>query len=228
MASDLLFGQIAFGAGYRTAAVALIRELQRSEPASAEANFLLCAMLLKLRDAGAQDQLLRCATAHPGLASGWNTVGQALRDLGQREAALVCFARAQPGFENALQRGLIARDLGRSGEARTCFAEAVRSDRQSVRAWFLLGTAAQDAGDLDAAAAAYRTVLHLDPARAEAAVNLGTVLQEGGDLAAAKDAYARAVSIRGDTFGRVAQALATPRTGELWLDLAALRRSLER
>jgi hypothetical protein len=45
-------------------------------------------------------------------------------------------------------------------------------------------------------------------------------------MTAAKTAYRLALTLRPDTFGRVAQALAAAPTGEVWLDLAALRHSL--
>ena len=85
---------------------------------------------------------------------------------------------------------------------------------------------AQDQHDFGAAAKAYESALALDPNLAEAAVNLGAARQEGGDLAGAKAAYRQAVRTRGDTFGRVAQALSTSPRGELWLDLRHLRRTL--
>ncbi len=95
-----------------------------------------------------------------------------------------------------------------------------------ARAWFLLGVSSADAGLRDAAVSAYRRALAIEPTLAEAAVNLGTLLQESGDLAGAKAAYGEALRLSPDTFGRIAQAMTTSPKGELWLDLAALRRDL--
>jgi predicted TPR repeat methyltransferase len=87
--------------------------------------------------------------------------------------------------------------------------------------------AAQDSGDLTGAAEAYEKALALDPKLGEAAFNLGTVRQETGDVAGARRAYGVAARLRPDGFGRAAQALSAASVGELWLDLGALRRSLD-
>lgn len=225
-AATLLLARVSFGAGYTEAGVAIARDCAQRHAAWAAPWFLLCMLLLKTGDAKAHGALHHCLEAFPQPSPGWTSLGQTLLGLGKKEAALVCLARGAPGFALSMQQGLVARDLGRPAQARQFFAEAVRLDRSSPRAWFLLGASAQDAGDRAAAEMAYRTVLALDPDRAEAAVNLGTVLQEAGDLDGARVAYGRAVAGRPDTFGRVAQALTTSPKGELWLDLAALRRSL--
>ena len=46
-------------------------------------------------------------------------------------------------------------------------------------------------------------------------------------MTSAKVAYRLALKLRPDTFGRIAQALAASPMGEVWLDVAALRRSLD-
>jgi cytochrome c-type biogenesis protein CcmH/NrfG len=43
---------------------------------------------------------------------------------------------------------------------------------------------------------------------------------------AAIEAFRRAIRIRPDTLGRIAQAVTAARTGMLWLDPAAFRRAL--
>ena len=185
-----------------------------------------CAQLLERGDPAASRLLQRCLAEPTRRSAAWTELGEVLLRFGKTDAALVCLARGAPSFAHAMRRGLLARDAGRLEAARVAFAEAVGLDRTSPRAWFLLGACAQDARDFGPAAKAYETVLALDPTVAEAAVNLGTVRQETGDLDGAKAAYARAVQTRLDTFGRVAQALATAPRGELWLDLGELRRVL--
>ena len=64
------------------------------------------------------------------------------------------------------------------------------------------------------------------PSFAEAAVNLGIALQRLGHMPAALDAYSTAIRIRPDTFGRIAQAVTTARTGMLWLSPTQFRRTL--
>ena len=191
--------------------------------------FALCDGLLRAGDARAGAVLERCLALHPADAAGWRRLGDTLSGLDKRAAALVCFERARraaPTAEAALRVGTALQALGRPAEARRAFADAAALQPGSVRARFLEGVAAQDAGDLAGAARAYEAALALDPTLGEAALNLGTVRQRGGDMAGAYEAYRLAARLRPDGFGRAAQALTTAATGEVWLDLGALRRRL--
>ena len=197
---------------------------------AAERAFALCASLLRSGHPGAGTVLDGCLQRFPAEAPGWRLLGDTLAALGQPEAALVCFERARraaPAPDLCLKVGAALQALGRPAEARAAFAAAAALDPRAVRARFLEGVAAQDSGDLAGAAAAYEAALALDPALAEAALNLGTVRQELGDVAGARAAYGAAVRLRPDSFGRAAQALTTARSGELWLDLGALRRAFD-
>lgn len=201
----------------------------RAGEEGAAGRFALCETLLRSGHPSASDVLGQCLAEFPGYAEGWCLLGAALVDLRQIGAAVVCFDRARrvsTTAEVALHIGLALRSAGRTAEARAAFADAVLRDPASVRARFLLGVAAQDAGDFSAAAAAYDAALALDPGLGEAALNLGTVRQAMADLDGARAAYGRAAALRPDGFARAAQALATGSTGELWLDLGALRRAL--
>jgi tetratricopeptide (TPR) repeat protein len=133
----------------------------------------------------------------------------------------------EPGFETAFELGRALRERGDGEKARRALERAVAYAPQSGKAWFALGLVAQDARDWPAAVAAYRRALEAEPAFAEAAVNLGSALQETGDLESARSAYRDAIRVRPETFGRIAQSLAAAPSGEVWLDLAALRQSLE-
>jgi tetratricopeptide (TPR) repeat protein len=92
--------------------------------------------------------------------------------------------------------------------------------------WFDLGLARQDLRDYEGSATAYRKTLEIKPDHAEAALNLGVVLQESGDLDNAMRAYSQAYRLRPQTFGTIAMALTSASHGRLWIDEAALRRSL--
>jgi tetratricopeptide (TPR) repeat protein len=139
-----------------------------------------------------------------------------------RAAALL----APDGAEAMLKLGLCARRTGNAEDAAAAVARAVALAPTSSNAWFALGLVEQDKRNFAAAAEAYRRALEIAPDFAEAAVNLGTCHQETGDIAAAKNAYRLALQLRPETFGRIAQALAAAPTGEVWLDIAALRDSL--
>ena len=104
--------------------------------------------------------------------------------------------------------------------------EQATAGEAPASAWFDLGLVRQDLRDYPKAAAAYRRAIELKPDHAEAALNLGIVLQEGGDPDAAMEAYRVAYRLRQDMFGSIAMALTSASHGRLWLDEAALRRSL--
>ena len=127
--------------------------------------------------------------------------------------------------EAAARLGRLAWEDGDPALAATLLERAVAGDAPAS-AWFDLGLVRQDLRDYDRAAAAYRTALEKKPDHAEAALNLGTVLQETGDLDGAMRAYGDAYRLRPTMFGSIVMALTSAPHGRLWLDEAALRRSL--
>jgi tetratricopeptide (TPR) repeat protein len=127
--------------------------------------------------------------------------------------------------EAAARLGRLAWEDGDHTLAASLLERAVEGDAPAS-AWFDLGLVRQDLHDYDKAAAAYRTALEKKPDHAEAALNLGTVLQEKSDLDGAMAAYAAAYRLRPAMFGSIAMALTSAPHGRLWLDEAALRRSL--
>ncbi len=158
-------------------------------------------------------------------------------NLGQREQARLLCEHALNEFppHPAVQQllGVLAMQAGKPAEAARYAAAslALRPDHPPTvqlagEAWFQVSLQRQDAGDLAGAAQALREVVRLMPGRAEAEVNLGIVLQESGSIDEALQAYGRGYRLREDTFGRIAHALATPKTGRLWLRLDDLRATL--
>jgi tetratricopeptide (TPR) repeat protein len=156
--------------------------------------------------------------------------GALLRALGMVAEAADAFRAARShepdNFDATLQLALCLQHLGDVAAARVGLEAAVAKNPTEGRGWFALGLIAQENRDWPAAIAAYQKALSVQPHLPEAAVNLGIALQEIGDLAAARASYRQALELRADTFGRVAQALTAAPTGELWLDLMALRASL--
>ena len=127
-----------------------------------------------------------------------------------------------------LKLGLCLQRLKEVESARTALERAVTLSPASSEAWFALGLIRQDQRDPTAAADAYRRALDIRPELVEATVNLGICYQEIGNLPEAKAFYRLALEIRPDSFGRIAQALSAAPIGEVWLDVAELRRSLAR
>ena len=131
-----------------------------------------------------------------------------------------------PQHTEAMARlGRLTWEDGDHAAAASWLERAAKGDAPAS-VWFDLGLARQDLRDHDGAAGAYRKAIELKADYAEAALNLGTVLQETGDIDGAMRAYATAYRLRPQSFGTIAMALTSAPHGRLWLDEAALRRSL--
>jgi tetratricopeptide (TPR) repeat protein len=227
--SLVLAARAAVAAGVPDQAVSPLREVVACAPDLAEPAFLLCRTLLDLGDKSFDAMLDLAAARYRTHAADWQQLGLALQRARRPIAALAAFTRAaaaDPTLADAqFGRGLVLRDTGRMTEAQTALRQAVELDPTASGAWFALGLTCQDLQDEAGAAAAYQAALRARPGFAEAAVNLGIAFQRLGDMEAAIDAFRSAVRIRPDTFGRIAQAMTTARTGMLWLDVGAFRRA---
>jgi tetratricopeptide (TPR) repeat protein len=146
----------------------------------------------------------------------------------QAREAWRAIAKVIPEHQEAASRlGRLAWEDGDHAGAIALLERAVSTDAHApASVWFDLGLARQDLSDRSGAAAAYRKACDIKPDHAEAALNLGVVLQELGDLDGAMAAYARAYRLLPSSFGTIAMALTSAPHGRLWLDEAALRRSL--
>jgi tetratricopeptide (TPR) repeat protein len=142
-----------------------------------------------------------------------------------REAWQAILVVVPHNAEAAARLGRLAWEDGEHGAAVTLLERAAAGDAPAS-VWFDLGLARQDLRDYHGAATAYRGALELKPGFAEAALNLGVVLQEAGELDSAMRAYADAYRLRPQMFGTIAMALTSAPHGRLWIDEAALRRSL--
>jgi len=185
--------------------------------------------LLPKQPSGPLVAYTRAQAASPSLAAGLGRAAALSLLDRHREAAdayAACERLAPRDARLPHRRGLALRKVGDLQTARTAFAHATVLDPASGLAWHSLGVICQDLGDHAAAAPAFRAALAANPDMHEAAFNLGIALQEGGDLEAALNAYAAALRLRPDLFGRIAQALVSPRVGRLWLSPARLRQDL--
>jgi tetratricopeptide (TPR) repeat protein len=217
-------------AGEPAQAAAVLREAVRLAPSLPEPMFLLLITMVELNDLGLADRIEQAAARFPGAAEAWHTLGVALHRAGRSGLALASFSRAAEADPAKASThyavGLLLRDDGRMSEARAALQRAVLIDPAMSAAWFALGLTCQDLLDEAGAAEAFDAALAGRENFAEAAVNLGISRQRLGEMDAAMQAYRRAIKIRPDTFGRIAQAVTAAATGVLWLDLGKFRRWL--
>lgn len=211
-------------------ATTLLPRLLDQFPDDADGWCLLGAALQRCGQRGAAVvAFTRAAHAAPSAALELSR-GTLLESLGRFAEAVdayrVAADLAPDNSEAALKLGLNLRRIGDRENAAAALERAVTLPTATSDTWFALGLIRQDKRDFGSAAEAYCRALKIRPDFAEAAVNLGICHQEAGDMAGAKVAYGLALTLRSDTFGRIAQALAAAPVGEVWLDLAALRRSL--
>jgi tetratricopeptide (TPR) repeat protein len=135
-------------------------------------------------------------------------------------------ARYPNSKDIALQLAVGLHKIAERDEAIDELKALLTQDEGNASAWFTLGLIYQDSNALFEAVSAYRRCLEVNPELPEAYVNLGICLQDLGDLPAAKETYGRAMHLRQDSFGRIAQAITSAPKGELWLHSEKLRRSL--
>jgi tetratricopeptide (TPR) repeat protein len=144
----------------------------------------------------------------------------------QAREAWQAILKVIPGHQEATARlGRLAWEDRDHATAASLLEQATATEAPAS-VWFDLGLVRQDLRDYRQAAVAYRKALAIKPDHAEAALNLGIVLQEGGDPDAAMEAYRTAYRLRSDMLGSIAMALTSASHGRLWLDEAALKRSL--
>jgi tetratricopeptide (TPR) repeat protein len=211
-------------------ALALLERLLRDFPNYAAGWSEVGAALRKL------GQLEAAAVAFARAAKGSDEpshparLGEVLKLLGRSREAVAAFRSAVKMAPDRVDlRMALAACLREGGEiqlARHELEHAVSIEPGDSRHWFALGLVCEDLRDLAGAIFAYRRSTALDPSFPEAHVNLGLNLQKSGEFEAAMVSYRQAVRLRSDTFGRVAQALASARKGRIWLNLSLLRRSL--
>jgi tetratricopeptide (TPR) repeat protein len=158
-------------------------------------------------------------------------LGAFLQTINRPREAVSSFRRALQAAPDLVEvrvaLGACLRQIGDLPSARVELERASDIQPGNGRAWFALGLICDDLRDTLGAIRAYQRSVDKMPDVPEAHVNLGLSLQNSGDLDAAMESYRRAMRLRPDTFGRIAQALTSAEKGQLWLNLARLRRSLE-
>jgi tetratricopeptide (TPR) repeat protein len=229
-----LLAAVLFSQGEIQSARSHVETSLAKRPGNAAAHLLAARIARAAKDFDAAlshlDRAIAMAPQREGFLEKARTLDQAslyrasLRTA-TREAWQAILKIVPQNIEAAARLGRLAWEDGDHALAASLLERAVAGDAPAS-AWFDLGLVRQDLHDYDKAASAYRKALEKKPDHAEAALNLGTVLQEKGDLDGAMRAYAAAYRLRPTTFGTIAMALTSAPHGRLWLDEAALRRSL--
>jgi tetratricopeptide (TPR) repeat protein len=224
-----LLAAVLFSQGEIQPARTHIESSLAQRPQNAAAHLLAARIARAARDFDAAlthlDQAIAIAPQRDAFLEKARTLDQAGHRPQAREAWRAILEVVPQNMEAAARLGRLAWEDGDHAIAASLLERATAGDAPAP-VWFDLGLARQDLRDYDGAAAAYRRALEIKPDYAEAALNLGVVLQEAGDLDGATRAYTEAYRLRPQTFGTIAMALTSAPHGRLWLDEAALRRSL--
>jgi tetratricopeptide (TPR) repeat protein len=224
-----LLAAVLFSRGEIQAARTYLETSLAKRPANAAAQLLAARIARAIKDFGGAlshlDRAIAIAPQREAFLEKARTLDQAGLRLAAREAWRAILEVIPQSMEAAARLGRLAWEDGDHAIALALLERAVASDAPAS-VWFDLGLVRQDLRDYGGAAIAYRKVLDIKPDYAEAALNLGILLQEAGDLDSAMRAYVEAYRLRPQMFGTIAMALTSASHGRLWIDEAALRRSL--
>jgi tetratricopeptide (TPR) repeat protein len=151
-------------------------------------------------------------------ADGWHNLGNALRQLGLREAAFTALRNAlllEPGrAQTYLVLGNLLVETGKHEDALECFERAARHDPSLARARSRLADQMSARGRVRRAERLFRQSLGLDPDHIEGWLGLARTLEDVGDAAGARDAYANVLRRRPDSASALGAYLALLPAGE--------------
>jgi tetratricopeptide (TPR) repeat protein len=224
-----LLAAVLFSKGEIGSARAHVETSLAKRPDNAAARLLAARIARAAKDFDAAlshlDQVIAIAPQREVFLEKARTLDQAGLRPQAREAWQAIQKTVPQNTEAAARLGRLAWEDGDTTLAASLLERAAGGDAPAP-VWFDLGLVRQDLRNYEGAATAYRKAMEKKPDYAEAALNLGVVLQESGDLDSAMRAYAEAYRLRPQMFGRIAMALTSASHGRLWIDEAALRRSL--
>ena len=195
---------VLFNAGRYAELEARTRWLVKQHPDSGTAWKAL-GLSLQMQGKAALPALRKTTELLPDDAEAHNNLGNALKELGQFEDALLAYGRAldlNPDFAEARNnRGHALRDLGRLDEALADCRRAVELKPDFAEAHINVGLAMQQLGQYSGAVASYGKALEIRPDSAEAYSNLGNALHALGRLDDAIASCRRALAIDPDFAG---------------------------
>ena len=171
--------------------------VRRQAPSDAELLNLLGAVAIATgRPAQARDFFAASVRADPREARAHNNLGNALRDLGELEAALLSYDYAldlDPGLiEGYTNRAIVALQRSMFGQALADCDIALGLRPNYPEAWLNHGSALQGLGRLDAALESFGRAIALRPGYAPAHEARGTLLQALGRFGEAVASLRRA------------------------------------
>ncbi len=138
----------------------------------------------------------------PNDAQAHNNLGNALRDIGQIDGAVVSYNRAleiNPDYAEAHGNlGIVLKETGQLDKAVASYRQALEINPNFAVMHDNLGSALKDLGQFDGAINSHRRALEINPDFAEAHNNLGIVLKETGQLDEAIASYHSALEIKPD------------------------------
>src|SRR6202012_5873616 len=224
-----LLAAVLFSKGEIAAARAPIEASLKKRPDSAPALLLAARIARAASDFDAAlkhlDRAIALVPQRDMFVEKARTLDQAGQASQAREAWRAILKIIPQHQEAAARLGRLVWEDGDHADAVSLLQRAAVDDAPAS-VWFDLGLARQDLRAYAGSAAPYRKAIEIKPDHAEAALNLGVVLQESGDIDNAMRAYAQAYRLRPQSFGTIAMALISGSHGRLWLEEAALRRSL--
>ena len=186
-------------------AVGMLREVEqeaaaacRGKPADPEAHYLAGKAALALRDYPHAVSALRRATElAPHRAGFHHDLGLALRELGEKRAALAAFQRAialQHDHVPAIfHAGQLHAEMGEVEEARDCFTLALAFDPLSSAARIELARLLAESQGVDAAIELLREAVRKEIADVAVLCCLAELLKQKGDTRDAVAAYRAAI-----------------------------------
>ena len=144
--------------------------------------------------------LQKAAVLLPDDAEVHNSMGNALKALGQFDGALASYRRAleiKPNFAEAyINLGATLQEQDRLDEAEACYHRALEVKPDYAEAYINLGNTLKDQGRFIEAEASYRRAQEINPNYAEAHNNLGVILHDQGRLIEAEASFRRALEIK--------------------------------
>ena len=155
----------------------------RINPKEAEAHTKLAKILGKTGNhASYVEHMYIAYTIDPNLGSAEDhfMLGNAIRKMGHRNRAIVCYEQAirlQPHYLEAyLNLAEVYKQIGKGQNAASCYKAAIRHNPQNADLYYRLGDLLASQAAWDEAVAAYRAVLELQPKYPQASQKLNHAL----------------------------------------------------